>query len=112
MRHPIRLDVTICEAVIEAEPVTLSSEPRSSIDPLAFEELPPKEQEIIRVALTERTYRKCPAADPRIPDPHSLFAHRAGRHTGENHITYLKRDDEYYKLYVQSKTKCILGDRR
>ena len=99
------LDPTGCddmhEAVIEAEPVTLSSEQRSSVDPLVFEELPPEEQELVRISIDEEAYRKCPAADPDVPDPLSSFAGRAVRHADENYTTYLKRGDEYYRLHVR-----------
>jgi len=89
------------EAVIRTEQVDLSSAQRTAIDPLVYENLPSEQQELLRTAINEGTYRKCPAADPYIPEPLSSFARRASNHAAGHNTAYLKRNDVYYKLYVK-----------
>jgi len=89
-------------AVIRTKQVTLSATERNSINPMVFAELPDAEQKIVRTAIEEGTYRKCPAADPYIPEPLTSFAQRTAAHTGENGHSpaYLKYNDTYYAVGV------------
>lgn len=89
-------------AVIRTKRVTLSATERDSIDPIVFNKLPDSEREIVRTAVEDGKYRKCPAADPYIPEPLTSFAQRAAAHTGENghEPAYLKYNDTYYAVGV------------
>jgi hypothetical protein len=89
-------------AVVRAKAVSLSTAERNSLDPIAFGELPDSEQEIVHTAIEEGEYRKCPAADPQIPDPLISFANRAAAHRGEDGHgpAYLNYDGSYYALGV------------
>lgn len=89
------------ESVVRVKRVNLSSEQAASIDPIFFAELPSDEQEIVRTALQEEAYRKCPTADPYIPEALNSFAARAGEHANENLTAYLQYEGQYYELYVQ-----------
>ncbi|WP_137287419.1 hypothetical protein [Halorussus salinisoli] len=89
-------------AVVRTKRVTLSAREREAIDPIVFDELPDSEREIARAAVEDGEYRKCPAADPYVPDPLTSFAERAAAHEGENGHgpAYLKYDDAYYAVGV------------
>lgn len=97
------------EATITAEPITLAADQRSSIDPIAFNELPPEEQRLVRTAINEDAYRKCPAADPSIPDALTSFANRAANHSDEEGKTDLRYDGEYYELQVDIEDQQYAG---
>lgn len=89
-------------AVVRAERVDLSASDRTTIDPIVFRELPEAEQEIVRTAVEEGKYRKCPAADPYVPEPLTSFADRVGKRSAESDAdaVYLRYDGAGYALGV------------
>lgn len=89
-------------AVVRAKRVELSAAERDAIDPITFGELPDAEQEFVRTAVEEGEYRKCPAADPYIPEPLTSFADRVERRSAETDAgaVYLQYEETYYALGV------------
>lgn len=76
--------------VVRANPVDLSSEERSEIDPVAFAELPPEEQSIVRTAIEKGEYKKC----NRWIDSSERDAVNSLNRRG----CYLEYDQEFFKL--------------
>lgn len=90
------------EASVKLRQTDGSSDGQSRINPIVFEDITVKEQEIVRNALENGEYRKCPAADPYIPEPLNRLAERANTRASqnENNTAYLKFEDQYYKLGI------------
>ncbi|WP_265110317.1 hypothetical protein [Halosolutus halophilus] len=87
--------------VIRAKPVDLSSEERSSIDPVVFVELPPEEQTIVRTAIEKEEYNRCHRyLDSSEKDALSSLNRRS---------CYLEHDQELYKLegWIMDDSFCI-----
>lgn len=87
-------------AVVRAEEVTLSPSEKEEIDPILFSELSREEKEIVRTAIENERYRKCPAADPKIPESLGTLSGRVLEHRTENMHVYLLYNDTYYALAV------------
>lgn len=88
-------------AVIRTKQISLSSEELDDVDPIVFDELPETEQEIVRTAIEEEEYRKCPAADPFIPEPLQSFTRRVSEHKTEKSHVFLKFDGNYCAVAVR-----------
>lgn len=97
-------DPTGCDSMesasVKAQRVTLSESKERAIDPIEYSELSEGEQEIVRTAIAEDEYRKCPAADPAIPEPLQSLSTKASEHLTEDDHVYLRYNGAFYALAV------------
>ncbi|MFB6235542.1 MAG: hypothetical protein ABEH81_06730 [Halopenitus sp.] len=89
------------EAVVKTQEVSLSSAKREEVDLIQYSDLPDGEKAIVRTAIEEKRYHKCPSTDPIFPDALYSFEDRVSRHTNENHHAYLSYSGATYAVAVR-----------
>lgn len=77
------------EAVVKTKQVNLSAKKREEVDLIRFSNLSDGERQIVQTAIEEDEYRKCPAADPTIPQSLQNLEERVGEHRTEDMHAYL-----------------------
>jgi len=89
------------DAVVEIELSALSAARREEVDLIQYFDLSDGEQRIVRTAMEDGQYRKCPGPDGAFPEPLQVFRDRVSNHITENYHAYLTQSGTIYAIGLE-----------